>query len=912
MSAGAKRTCRDVLGGLLGIAGLSAVAGLLITVAVAPAVAVSGVAASTAITIFDRLPSGLDIDESMLPTTFWVKNSDTGQYEVLTRFYDQNRSPVEFDEVAPVMYDAILSSEDPRFYEHGGVDLIGTTRAIVSNLRGGSALQGGSSISQQYVKNVLVQQCEREAEPGTVQTEDGEKISVTQEEALLKCWTEATTANGPDGIQRKLQEMRYAVALEQRYSKNDILLGYLNIANFGGTTYGIDAAARYYFGVSAAEVTLSQAATLAGLVQNPNAYRIDRPDGSIFGNDGATFNKAPDGAVDDVEPGQLAALDRMLEQGKITKEQYVAAADGYSVTKARQLYVLSRMLHDGKITSAQYEAAALEPIVPSVSPPKRGCAAATGAEYFCQYARMVLERDPAFGGTLDERVKKLRQGGLNVYLTLDWRVQRPARDTVAEWAPSSIPDMSFGAAATSVEVATGRVLSIAQNTLFRPADTGDPNYSSIVYAGDQQFGGSNGFPAGSTFKLFTLIDWLEQGKSLNEVVDGTLRPPKRMTNSCTGDWVNMENWRPNNSDRSRGYVGTPLQFTRDSLNSGYVAMGSQLDLCDIAKVVKKMGVTYGDGSAIPMAFGNDIIGSANVSPLAMASAFATVAGNGVHCEPRVIDRVTDSEGNELPKPERICSQVLEPAVAATAASALQSVMYGGTGDRARPRDGVPVLGKTGTHEHWQTWMAESSTKVTTIVWVGNSTGEVRLHRTYTDRDSLDDLRYPIARQIQAAANAVYGGDRFPKADPELTRQVLVDLPDVLGMSVEKARSSLQAAGFRVAVGEAVDSNRPEGVVSVQNPSAGRVAGNTLVTLNPSNAQAAVVPDVVGHSLADAERMLREAGFGHITDGTCTQDPAAVQPRATSTDPRPGSIVKRKAAISVDYAAAACDGGEVER
>lgn len=886
-----------MLGGLAGLVGLSAVAGVLIAATVTPAVALSGAAASSAITLFDRLPSVLDIEKLMLPTTFWVKNPDTGQDEVLTQFYDQNRSPVEWDQITPVMYDAILSSEDPRYYQHGGVDLIGTTRAVLSNIRGGGETQGGSSISQQYVKNILIQDCERDAEAHEEENEKGEVVQVTREQALLNCWTEATTAVGTEGIQRKLQEMRYAIALEQKYSKNDILLGYLNIANFGGTTYGIDAAARYYFGVSAAELSLSQAATLAGIVQNPNTYRIDRPGGSIFGSDGATFNKAPDGLIDDVKAGQLAALDSMLEQGKITQEQYLAAADGYSATKGRQLYVLSRMLDDGKITQEQYEAAVIEPITPNITAPKTGCAAAAGAEYFCQYARMVVERDPAFGETLEERVRNLRQGGLNIYLTLDWRVQNPARDTVAEWAPSSLPDMAFGAAATSVEATTGRVLSIAQNTLFKDGDNaGDPNYSSIVYAGDLQFGGSNGFPAGSTFKLFTLIDWLEQGKSLNQTVNGTVRAPKRMTNSCEGDWVNMENWKPNNFGQGGGYIGNPMRFTRESLNSGFVAMATQLDLCDITKVVKKMGVTYGNGAEIKMVNANQVIGSDNVSPLAMAAAYATVANNGIYCQPTVIDRVTDSDGNELPKPERACSQVLDPSVAATAATALQGVMNGGTGAAAKPRDNVPVLGKTGTHELWQTWMIESSTKVATAVWVGNSIGEVDVSRKWSGRDTVNDLRYPIARQIQAAANDVYGGDRFPNADSNLTRQVLEDLPDVLGMPIDQARSTLEAAGFGVVVGDPVDSDRPEGVVAAQNPGAGRVAGGTVVTINPSNAQALAVPDVTGQPQGAAEAALRGAGFGNVT--TTCQEAQDGNGRATGTNPPAGSVVNRNTAISL--------------
>ncbi len=232
-----KRTASGALGGIVGLVGLSAVAGLLVTAAVTPAIAVSGAAASSAITVFDNMPSYLKPDELMQPTTLMAGD------RVLAKFYDQNRSPVTFDQVNPVMYDAILSSEDPRYYQHGGVDLIGTTRALLSNASGGET-QGGSSISQQYVKNVLVQRCERDAK--AVEATDTTP-AMTRDEALQKCALEAVQSDGAAGYQRKLQEMRYAIQLEKEYTKDQILLGYLNIANFGGTTYGIDAAARYYF-----------------------------------------------------------------------------------------------------------------------------------------------------------------------------------------------------------------------------------------------------------------------------------------------------------------------------------------------------------------------------------------------------------------------------------------------------------------------------------------------------------------------------------------------------------------------------------------------------------------------------------------------------------------------------------------
>src|SRR6478735_3534353 len=155
-----KRTATGVLGGLVG---LSAAAGVLIAATVTPAVALTSTAAERAITMFDNLPSVLEIDKLMLPSNFYATNPDTGEAVLLTKFLEQDRTPVNFDQINPVMYDALLSSEDPRYYQHGGIDLIGTTRALLSNAGGASETQGGSSISQQYVKNVLIQKCEQNA-----------------------------------------------------------------------------------------------------------------------------------------------------------------------------------------------------------------------------------------------------------------------------------------------------------------------------------------------------------------------------------------------------------------------------------------------------------------------------------------------------------------------------------------------------------------------------------------------------------------------------------------------------------------------------------------------------------------------------------------------------------------------------
>ena len=178
------------------------------------------------------------------------------------------------------------------------------------------------------------------------------------------------------------------------------------------------------------------------------------------------------------------------------------------------------MLDDGKITREQYVAAAIEPITPVISPATTGCTTAGGSAYFCQYVRDIIENDPAFGATAEEREKALKRGGLSIYTTLDFRIQVSGRGCHGRrTCPPSVDFMQLGSTIVSIEATTGRILAIAQNTQFSEdaAAAADPNKSALVFAGDSTYGSSDGFNPGSTFKLFTLIDWLEKGHSVNEI-----------------------------------------------------------------------------------------------------------------------------------------------------------------------------------------------------------------------------------------------------------------------------------------------------------------------------------------------------------------------------------------------------------
>ena len=843
-----------MVGGILGLAGLSAVAGLLVTAAVTPAIALSGYTASGAITMFENLPSNLEVDQPMLPTTLYAKDED-GKNRELATFYDQNRIPLKYDDVPQVIYDAVLSSEDPRFYDHGGVDLIGTSRALLSNAAGGST-QGASTISQQYVKNVQIQECEWEAE---------------DEEALRECYLEATDSSGTEGYQRKLLEMRLAISMEKRYTKEEILLGYLNIANFGGQTYGVEAAAQRYFGKTVSKLDLGEAAVLAGIVQNPNLLRIDMPNGTRVNSDDEAIN---------------------------SKE------DGYAYTKSRQKYVLNRMLDDGKITQDQHDEFYEAPVEPNIKASRQGCQTAGSAAYYCEYVTSVILNDKAFGETAEDRRETLRRGGLKVYTTMNPAIQRAAEETVKNNAPMAIDGMNFGAAVVSVDPRNGDVLAIAQNTKYTQSaeQAKTPGYTGLVYGSDRARGGAIGFSAGSTYKLFTLIDWLENGRSVNESISGVRRDFSGFM--CDGSSMGVS-YNPGNFGGTNGYTGTPMTFTKASLNSGFIAMAEQLDICEINRVADRMGVTYGDDT--PVTENNnpaDVLGGKNVAPIDLASAFGTVANGGVLCDQRAIRKIVDTDGEEVSLPDTSCDKVIEPEVAATATYALEGVMAGGgTGSMGNPGDGTPLIGKTGTHEDLQTMLVESSTRAATAVWVGNAsgTGSIFGH-------GLQNIRYSLARDTQAAANATLGSDPFPDPDSELTRVIMADLPNVAGKSIEEAKSILTNAGFSVGVGDTVNGTQPEGTIQRQDPGGGSAPAGSRVTIYPSNGAGVEVPDVSGKSLAQARGDLQSAGLSAAT-GSCSKSKSAGDGEASSTSPDAGSVVSSGTKVTINYKAASCGGDD---
>jgi membrane peptidoglycan carboxypeptidase len=706
-----RRTVFGVLGGILGFLIASGLVGVLVVAAMVPMVAVSALAATNTINVFENLPDYLSIEPLSEKSNIYATNNE-GAPVLLASFYDQNRVEVGWDQISQYVKDAAVASEDPRYYEHGGVDLQGTLRAALTTVAGGD-VQGGSSITQQYVKNVLVQRCESE----------------TDRVAQQRCYDAATETTAD----RKLKEMRLAVGLEGTYTKDEILRQYLNITGFGGTVYGIEAAANYYFGISAAALSLPQAASLVAIVNNPFKFELDRPESAANG-----------------------------------------AANGYAANKQRRDYILGQMLRYKKILPAEYRAAVATPVEPSIHEPSTGCQTAGGSAFFCDYVLHILQNDPAFGKDAETRMLNFRRGGYNVYTSLDLDLQGAAENAINSNVPKVFAGGDVGAVVSSVQVGTGRVLAMAQNKDYSqdPAvQATGANYTGINYNTDYDYGGSSGFQPGSTYKIFTLAEWLKEGHSLNERVDSRRKANwGTFQDSCLGPQnYDKEGFNPLNDEAGENAPNyTALESTIRSINTGYIGMAKKLDLCGIRKTAEAFDMHRADGNPLGQSAAS-VIGTNEVAPLSVAVAFAGIANNGVTCTPIAIDRIVGRDGAAIPPPASSCTQSVTPAVDAGMTYALHLVMTSGTAapSNARTRPNVPMIAKTGTTDGAKdTWMSGASTKVATTVAVVAVTGSLNQRNQRFDSGLVSDARHRIWPIVMSAANAKYGGGAFVEAPPK--------------------------------------------------------------------------------------------------------------------------------------------------
>ncbi|MFT4030102.1 MAG: transglycosylase domain-containing protein [Protaetiibacter sp.] len=849
-------TARSLLGASAGLVGFSAIAGLLVTVMVAPAIAVTGMTANNSINVFQELPDYIEIEAQHQLNTFVAVNTDGTEVKIAD-YYDQNREEVSLDEIDEDLKWAAIDGEDRRFYEHGGVDVPSLIRAAIGQATGTSE-SGASTLSMQLVRNILV-----------LKAVNNTELSEDERDQAIE------DATYPD-LNRKLKEMKLAISLEKKYSKDEILEAYLNIVLMGQTTYGVEAGAQRYFGTSASEVTPAQAASLIAIVQNPS------------------------------------------KNGLYT-------ADNYAANKARRDVILNWMHTQGHLSDEEYQEAIATPVddtTISQNAPRSGCTSAPAEYRFpCDYAlKSILNGEvSSLGATEEEQLARWREGGLTVYLTINPGLQSYATQVASDLAPASETRMNLGAAVTSVQVGTGRILVMAQNRAFDDTGAGDTQTTTAVnYGADETHGGSKGFQPGSTYKPYTLIAFLAAGHGLNETFNASIRELDLSTfaDSCYGPYGGTWTFR-NDSGESGLY--NVIRGTAGSVNSVFAQMGQEVDQCETAKLAASIGVHRADGAAD----GSDlytnpacIIGGCknNIAPLTQAAAYAAIANQGTYCKPIIIDKIViDDSQEQLAGQDAQCGpSLVSPSVANTAAYAMQAVMSG-TGSLANPRDGTTYLGKTGTTDGAvHTWMVGSSTAVSTAVWVGNVEGEQSLRQLTINGRYGGYLRHYIFKPIALAIDAQYPGGAFPSPDPTLLTGVQVFVPDnLLGMTAEVAKAAIEQAQLSYADGGQLDSDLPEGTVVQTDPAPGsQVSKGTVVTVYTSNGDAAAVPDVVTpeQDYMSAKDQLEDAGFLNVTQDcevADPDDPLTSIGIVVAQNPTAGSVVNQANEITLTVLKLSC-------
>ncbi|MCU7823933.1 transglycosylase domain-containing protein [Kitasatospora sp. DSM 101779] len=620
--------------------GTSVLAGILVAGMALPAVGALGLTAKDTADSFDDIPS--DFTTPALSQASTIYDSKGG---VIAKVYDRDRTILTKEQMAPIMRQAQVDIEDNRFYEHGAVDLKGVLRAATKNAEAGSATQGASTLTQQYVKNVFVEQ------------------AGDNQDAFL----DATRKS----LGRKVKELKIAIKLEEDLTKDQILTNYLNITFYGHQAYGIEAAANRYFSKSAKDLTVPEAAMLAGLVQNPSAY------------DPVLHPKA---------------------------------------AQARRDTVINKMLEYKHITPEQAKEALAAPLGIKYKEPLNGCITAqSGMGFFCDYVRHVVKQDPVFGKTAAERQKLWSQGGLKIYTTIDPAKQEAAHDAVT--SKVKVTD-SVSAAMTMVKPGTGEILAMAQT---RPYGLDSKQNQTVLNLNvDAAMGGGNGFAPGSTFKPILAAAALESGVPIDQQYPSPYQMTYPKMTTCDGTW-NEKGVPVENESSSEQGPFTLKDAMAKSVNTYFVQMEEEVGLCAMKQMATKLGIgKLANGSAIKQV-PSMVLGTQEVSPLTMASAYAAFAARGKYCKPIAITSVVNPDNKKLPVPKADCSQVMAETTADGINTLLLGVTEKGTASGISISDGRQIAGKTGTTDNrYAAWFTGYTPDLATSVWLGGPTGNISM------------------------------------------------------------------------------------------------------------------------------------------------------------------------------------------
>jgi penicillin-binding protein 1A len=522
---------------------------------------------------------------------------------------EKNRQPVSLAETSRWMARATVAIEDRRFYQHGGIDFQGIARAAVKDIREGRAVEGGSTITQQLVRNLYIKHNERT-------------------------------------LRRKVVEACLAVRLSRRHSRDWILANYMNTVYYGNHAYGVEAAARTYFSRRAKKLSLLQAALLAGLPQAPSVY-------DPFKNPRAAIER------------RNHVLEALYENGDISQANYQEA-----------IRVTDLKLKPGKIYTRIRE------------------------PYFFSYVRDELIKK--YGA------EKVRSGGLKVYTTIDRRMQRAANRAMHE---TLYYDDDPASAIVAIDPRNGAIKTM---TAVTPGRSG--NQFNLASQARRQ--------AGSTFKTFVLTEAVSEGVD-PDTTSYPSSPFRYQPDPYSKPWE-VETY-------SHTYLGS-TSITRATLasdNTVFARLTLDLGPENVAAMAHRLGVASSlksrEGAYVP-SLG---LGSIGVSPLDMASAYATIAAGGIHSEPMAIRKVelpdldgdgwAVDKGANWGKPDR--ERVIADWVAAEVTEILEQNIQGGTGVGAAI--GRTAGGKTGTTEnHADAWFCGITPTLSATVWVGYPQAEI--------------------------------------------------------------------------------------------------------------------------------------------------------------------------------------------
>jgi len=519
----------------------------------------------------------------------------------------RDRRPVELSEVPKPLIQAVLATEDQSFYENVGVDLQSMARAFFENVDKGGIEQGGSTITQQLIKNRVF------------------------------------GAKAKRDLDRKVKEAALAVRLNDEWSKNHILEEYLNTVYFGQGSYGVKAAADRYFKTPLESIDLAQAALLAGLIKNPEG---DNP----------------------YEHGDRAI--------------------------ARRAFVLNQMVAEGHITKDEALVASVQPI-PTGSPPE----AFRPDNYYVAQVRDLLTSDPRFGlgGTNSERESKLNTGGLRVYTAYDRNTELMAQAAI----DNNIPETQFKVALAAMDPSNGDVKAIVAGPKIDFTTT-QLNLATMPIPYGRQ--------PGSTFKAVVLAAALENGYSVKDSINGSSPCPLRI------DGLRFDSTRSTRNSEGGGGTQSLRSASENSVNCAFFRLGAAVGLPKVVEMAKRLGVTH---PINPANYSLSIGNSDGVSPLDMATVFATFAADGIRHDPVFIKRVEDSSGTVIFEDKGEGVRAIDPQIARTVTDVLQGVITDGTGTRAE-LDNQVAAGKTGTtDEKSDAWFVGYTPQLVAAVWMGN-------------------------------------------------------------------------------------------------------------------------------------------------------------------------------------------------